>query len=122
MYDSIPAYIMIAFRLVGLVVVVVGLARTWLTLPSLDGPGGHKLSSYFWQLAALALLYMAFVPIGFLGVGFLGSHHRKEAMFFAMELARFALSAWLAWLAGCKKSAYRAILDQSFMEKAEKFY
>ena len=45
-----------------------------------------------------------------------------EAMFFGVELIRYAISYWLALLAGWKKSAYRSIIDQSFMEKGDKFY
>ena len=65
---------------------------------------------------------MTFVPIGFVGVRYVSNRYKKETMFFAMELVRLGLTGWLVWLAGCKRSAYRAIIDGSFMEKGEKFY
>jgi len=61
---------------------------------------------------------MTFVPIGFVAIRFVSNRYKKEAMFFAMELTRFAVNIWLALLAGWKKSVYRSIVDGSFMEKA----
>jgi len=41
-------------------------------------------------------------------------------MFFFIELVRFALTSVLTVFAGWKKSDYRRLSSQSFMEKAEK--
>jgi hypothetical protein len=43
-------------------------------------------------------------------------------MYFGVELTRFALNVWLAVLCGWKKSAYRVIVDKSFMEKDGKYF
>ena len=74
------------------------------------------------QMSVLGTVYLAFVPIGFIIVRFVGTRHKKEVMFFGVELVRFAVSYWLALMAGWKKSAYRSIIDESFMEKGDKFY
>lgn len=108
MYDSIPAYIMIGFRCVGLVVFLVGIAQCWLQINKSSNKA--KLTNYFYQLTTIGFIYMTFVPIGFVAIRYVGNRYKKEVMFFAMELTRFGLNIWLAWLAGSKKSAYRAIL------------
>jgi hypothetical protein len=130
MFDSIPAYIMMGFRAVALIVVLIGLFQFWLQLGksgssnnnNSSNGSGHRLRQYGWQLSVIGVGYMLFVPVGFVGVRFVGNRYKKEAMFCAMELTRFALNIWLGLLAGWKKSCYRGIIDQSFMEKAEKFY
>lgn len=65
---------------------------------------------------------MLFVPVGFLAIGFVSNRYKKETMFFGMELTRFALNVWLGLLGCRKQSAYRAIIDESFMEKSDKHY
>jgi hypothetical protein len=120
MYDTIPAYIMIGFRCVGLLVFFFGIGQSWLTLK--NKPEDVKIKRYLVQMSILGTVYLAFVPIGFIIVRYVGTRHKKEAMFFGVELVRFGVSYWLALLAGWKKSAYRSIIDESFMEKGDKFY
>jgi adenylylsulfate kinase-like enzyme len=43
-------------------------------------------------------------------------------MFFFIEVGKYAISIWLGYLSGSKKSVYRNILEQSFMEKGDKYY
>lgn len=66
-------------------------------------------------MTVLGFLYIAFVPICFVLIRYVGTRYRKEGMFFGVEMLRFGLSYWLAWLAGWKRSAYRLILGESFM-------
>jgi hypothetical protein len=73
-------------------------------------------------MTILGTVYLAFVPIGYIIVRFVSTRYKKETMFFLVELMRFGISYWLALLAGWKKSAYRSIIGESFMEKGDKFY
>ncbi len=43
-------------------------------------------------------------------------------MFFFIEAGKYAISIWLGYLSGSKKSVYRNIIEQSFMEKGDKYY
>lgn len=120
MYDTIPAYIMIGFRLIGLLVFFIGIIKSWLNLKK--GSEEARVKNYLIQMTTLGLVYLAFVPIGFVVIRYVSTRYKKEGMFFSVELVRFGMSYWLALLAGWKKSVYRTIIDQSFMEKGEKFY
>lgn len=66
-------------------------------------------------MTIIGITYLAFVPIGFVLIRYVDSRYKKEGMFFSVELVRFAMSYWLALEAGWKKSAYRSIIDKSFM-------
>ena len=112
MYDTIPAYIMLGFRMVGLIVFFVGIGNSWLTLKKKND---DRLKKYLIQMSVLGTIYLAFVPLGFIIVKYFDARYKKEGMFFFVELIRFGCSFWLAMLAGWKKSAYRSIIDSSFM-------
>ena len=73
-------------------------------------------------MSVLGIVYLGLLPIGFIIVRYFQARNKKEGMFFMVEMTRFGMSFWLAMLAGWKKSAYRAIIDSSFMEKDGKFY
>ena len=109
MYDTIPAYIMIGFRMVGLLVFLFGVGQSYLTLKKNEEE--VKVRRYLLQMTVLGVVYLAFVPLGFVIVRFVDSRYKKESMFFGVEFVRFAVSYWLAMLAGWKKSAYRSIID-----------
>ena len=109
MYDSIPAYIMIGFRLLGFTVFLVGIGRSWADSHKSKNP--EKLKKYLYHMTTIGFIYMTFVPIGFVAIRYVNNRNKKEVMFFAMELTRFGLNVWLALLAGWKKSPYRAIID-----------
>lgn len=79
MYDTIPAYIMIGFRMVGLFVFFFGVGQSWLTLKKKED---EKVKKYLVQLTVLGTAYLAFVPLGFVLIRFVGTRYRKEVMFF----------------------------------------
>lgn len=120
MFDSIPAYIMLTFRLIALLVFMVGIGRSWKDLKKDKNP--FKLKQYLLQLTMLGLLYMCFVPLSLIGIRYVDNRYKKETMFLWVEMSRLLLTLWLGVLAGRKKSAYRSIIEGSFMEKAEKYY
>ena len=113
MYDTIPAYIMMSFRSVALIVFVIGIGKSWFDLNK--NKNKEKVKRYLTQMTILGLAYMAFVPVGFIAMKYINTRYRKEAMFFMIELTRFVLNIWLSYLAGWKTSAYRLIINESFM-------
>ena len=117
-FDSIPAYIMVFFKLIGFLVFIVGVLRCAFKLKQDDG----RVLRYFIQLGILGSLYMTFIPISLILVNIVDSHSRKEAMFFMVEGGKYALCMWLGYLCGSKKSIYRNIQDGSFMEKGDKYF
>jgi hypothetical protein len=61
MFDTIPAYIMIFFRLLAYVIFVVGVVRSYVGLKSEQ----REVVGYFYRLALLGTIYLTFVPVGF---------------------------------------------------------
>jgi hypothetical protein len=58
-FDTVPAYIMVFFRLVGFGVFVAGIIRSFLTLKN----DQIKEFKYFIQLGILGTIYLTFIPI-----------------------------------------------------------
>lgn len=102
-----------SFRSVALIVFVIGIGKSWFDLNK--NKNKEKVKRYLTQMTILGLAYMAFVPVGFIAMKYINTRYRKEAMFFMIELTRFVLNIWLSYLAGWKTSAYRLIINESFM-------
>jgi hypothetical protein len=111
MFDTIPAYIMLFFRMLSFAIFLVGVIRSYVKLK----PDQKQATKYFYILALLGTIYLTFVPVGFVLIRWVEVNYRKEVMYFGVELIRFALNVWLAILCGWKKSSYRRIIDKSFM-------
>ena len=118
MFDTIPAYVMVGFRVLALLIFTAGIAKSQIYLDSTQG----RLRSYFWMLGVLGLLYMCFVPVLMFFVGCFPAGHRREVMFFGVEACRYSLTLWLAILGTSKSSSYRKLINSSFMEKGDKYY
>lgn len=117
MFDTTPAYVMMGFRILAFLIFLGGIVRSLFAVKK-DNP---KQKKYLTELAVLGSIYLCFIPVGFALVRVIDSRYRKEAMYFGVELTRLGLSLWMGVLSGWKKSAYRTIIDQSFMEKGEKY-
>lgn len=118
MFDTIPAYIMIGFRLFGFSIFLGGIIKVSLNIKAED----TGLRRYFTQLGILGALYLTFLPALIYLISFIDARYRKETLYFLIEVSRFALNVWLVILSGSKSSAYRKIIDKSFMEKGDKYY
>ena len=59
-FDSIPAYIMVFFRLIGYGVFVAGIITSFIQLR--DRAGDRKKYEYFVHLAILGTIYLTFIP------------------------------------------------------------
>lgn len=75
MFDSVPAYIMITFRLIGLLVFLMGIGRSWVDLKANKNPG--RLRQYLTHLSVLGVLYMLFVPVGFVLIRYVDNRYKK---------------------------------------------
>lgn len=117
MYDTIPAYIMISFRLLGFLIFLGGSVKCLLSLKLQQ----HKMRKYFVELLILGTIYLTFIPMSLYLVKFIETKYRKEAMYFGVELVRYGLNIWLTILAISKKSTYRSVINKSFMEKEDKY-
>ncbi len=74
-FDSIPAYIMVFFRLIGFAAFVAGIIVSFIKLK--NGDDSKKKRIYFVYLAILGTLYLTFIPGSLLLVNLFESHERK---------------------------------------------
>ena len=118
MFDTIPAYITVVMRMAGFVCFMVGSVRSLMN----EKNGSSRVDSYFKQLLVLGTIYLTIIPMGMVLVSYVDSMYRKEVFFIGIELGRFLVGVWLAYLSGGRRSAYREAINQSFMEKGEKYY
>lgn len=72
-FDSVPAYIMIFFRLLGFCIFIVGVIRCFLKTK----PEDSKIKKYFLQLGLLGTIYLTFIPSSLMFITFIESHNRK---------------------------------------------
>jgi hypothetical protein len=73
MFDTIPAYIMIFFRLLAFSIFVYGVIRSYVKLKA----DQKQVISYFYKLAILGTIYLTFVPVGFVLVKSVEANYRK---------------------------------------------
>lgn len=64
MFDTIPAYIMIFFRLAAFAFFAFGIIKSIVRLKAEES----KMKGYFWQLAVLGTIYMIIVPVAVIAV------------------------------------------------------
>lgn len=58
MYDAVPAYIMLGFRCITLIIFLVGLIITIVTIDK-----DHTITNYFVQLACIGGNYIIMIPL-----------------------------------------------------------
>ena len=118
MYDTIPAYIMIGFRLLGFLIFIGGIVKLLITIK----PTETAIRKYVIELAILGTIYLTFLPASMYLITYIDTKYRKEAIYCIIEIIRYLLNVWLAGLSAMKSSTYRKIIDKSFMEKGDKYY
>ena len=73
MFDTIPAYIMVSFRTVGLLIFIGGIVKSLLELSSQE----QQVRSYFIHLCVLGVVYLTFVPVMMVVISWLPAGYRK---------------------------------------------
>lgn len=118
MFDTIPAYIMIMFRMMIFTIFIYGDIRSYAKTVN----GENKMKKYFIHLGVMGTIYMVIVPVAFMVIELIEEEQREHVMMLGLEIGRLVLFGWLAILSGWKYSSYRKVINKSFMEKDEKYY
>ena len=112
MFDTIPAYVMMFFRMIGFGIFLIGVIQSYSKLKLKQ----NQFRRYFANLTVFGTIYLIFVPVYVFLMRLVDEDYRKETMFIGIEFAKLCLNIWLAYLVRWKQSSYRRIIDQSFME------
>lgn len=78
MYDSVPAYIMLFFKFLSIILFVVGLVKSLLCLKKEE----ERIRKYFTELGILGLIYLSIIPLSMYLITFVEASYRKDAIFF----------------------------------------
>lgn len=73
MFDTIPAYIMIGFRLLGFSIFLGGIVKVSLSIKSED----TNIRRYIRELGILGTIYLTFVPASMYLITFVDTKYRK---------------------------------------------
>jgi len=73
MFDTIPAYIMLFFRILAFGVFIWGIIKSIVKVKAED----TKLRNYFQHLLVLGGLYLGFLPVGFMLISFMEAAKRQ---------------------------------------------
>ena len=73
MFDTIPAYIMLFFRIMAFGVFIWGIIKSIVKVKAED----TKLRNYFQHLLVLGGLYLGFLPVGFMLISFMEAAKRQ---------------------------------------------
>ena len=108
MYDTIPSYLLVFFRVCTVVIFAIGIIRLYLSssknaqLISFIANFGFMGAIYFLSLPGIMLL-ASFLPVG----------SRKQIVFFSVELIKNTVNLILTWMVSSKKSKYKNIQHSS---------
>ena len=114
MYDSIPSYILIFFRLIGVVTFIIGIGITVYSNRKDKG-----IMEFYKRFTLLGGLYFVSLPLLFIFSQFFHDNDKEEFAFIFVELIKNGTNFALTYMITSKKSQYREIKisNRSFMEK-----
>lgn len=111
MFDTIPAYLMIFFRIMVFCLFIYATVRSFARCPE------KKMKKYFIHLGVLGTAFIIVVPVAIFGIELIEEEHREYVLMLGLEIVRLLLFLWLAVMSGWKDSSYRKVINTSFMEK-----
>lgn len=102
MYDSIPSYILIFFRLIAIVIFIIGISIT-IYQHSKDA----KVLVFYKRFAFLGGLYFFSLPLLFIFSEFFHDNDKEEFAFVFVEVIKNGVNFILTYMITSKKSQYR---------------
>ena len=117
MYDTIPSYILVFFRVISLAVFVGGIIKVYLSCKK-----NIKVVNFLATYGAMGAIYFLTLPTVMLLATFISPSSRKQIVFFSVELIKNLTNLALTFFISSKHSHYRAIKhgSQSFFQEGNK--
>lgn len=117
MHDTIPSYLLLAFRIISLLVFVLGI---FLTLKT--NKKNERISEFMIKIGIAGTIYFLSLPVMIFGCRVVEIASRKWIVFAGQEILKNVINFWFTWMVSSKKSAYRQVSQghKSFMEEGNK--
>ena len=116
MYDSIPSYLLVFFRLATVLVFIIGIIKSYRETTD------TKTSSFFYTFGLIGVAYFLSLPLILVLVEFSSIENKKIFVFVTVEFIKNSINAYITWMISSKGSKYADVklANRSFMEKDDK--
>jgi hypothetical protein len=117
MYDSIPSYMLIFFKLIAVIAFIIGLYQL-LSKNRKDGP----ILKFMINFSCLGFVYFLSLPVMMIFVAYMAPSSRKQVVFLSVEIMKSFVNAVMTWMICSKSSSYSCIKHetQSFFQAGRK--
>lgn len=118
MYDTIPSYMLVFFRIVTVIVFTIGIAKLYFY----DCKKNKQIIGFLANFGFMGGVYFLSLPAIMLMANFLPFTSRKQIVFFSVECIKNSVNLILTWMVSSKKSGYTNIRHsgQSFFQSGNK--
>lgn len=120
MYDTLPSYMLVFFRVVTVLIFVIGLVK--LCFYDCKKSRNKQIISFLANFGFMGAIYFLSLPAIMLMANFLPFASRKQIVFFSVECIKNSVNLILTWMVSSKKSGYKNIRQsgQSFFQSDNK--
>lgn len=117
MYDTIPSYLLVFFRVCTVLIFVVGIIRLYM-----GNNKNGKIISFLANFAFMGAIYFLSLPAIMLMATLLPESSRKQIVFFSVECIKNTVNLMLTYMISSKNSNYKTIRQssQSFFQTNNK--
>ena len=117
MYDTIPSYLLVFFRVVTVAILLIGIIKTYS-----ENKGNEKITRFYIRFSILGGCYFLSLPAIMILATWIPVSSRKMIVFICVEMVKNFVNLALTWMVSSKKSMYSSIRanSTSFMEKDNK--
>lgn len=117
MYDTIPSYLLIFFKMITVIIFVVGVIYTYR-----QNSKNGKVLQFLVNFSCVGMIYLISMPAIILFASLLPYTMRKQVVFFSVELIKNFANLVLTWMISSKKSNYSNIklIGRSFFQEGNK--
>ena len=118
MHDTIPSYLLLAFRFMSLFIFIVGIFMTFRA-----NRKSEPIQDFLIKIGFVGTIYFLSLPVMMLWCTMIEVTDRKWVIFVGQELLKNIMNFWLTWMVSSKKSGYSQInkSSKSFMEHGDKY-
>lgn len=117
MYDTIPSYLLVFFRVCTVLIFAIGVGRLYW-----QNSKNGQVISFLANFAFMGAIYFLSLPAIMLVATVLPAASRKQIVFFSVECIKNTVNLMLTWMISSKHSKYKSIRQssQSFFQAGNK--
>lgn len=117
MYDTIPSYLLVFFRVCTVLIFIIGIIKLYK-----ESTKNVKIISFLANFGLMGGIYFLSLPAIMLLATMMPISSRKQIVFFSVEMIKNIVNLMLTWMISSKRSKYRGVQQggQSFFQTGNK--